>query len=145
MAARGQTLDEHVDLMLECWEKRRKRYVHSIRRLLPSVEVGLERQQVEDLMRSLIILHDVGKASRIYQRYISGEERLEGFRHELVSAHYTYESLLPLDGELTEIDALTVMMHHEPTHDSEHKAGELSELAKRPDSQVTDPRELVAL
>ncbi|MCD6245095.1 MAG: CRISPR-associated endonuclease Cas3'' [Candidatus Korarchaeota archaeon] len=89
-------------------------YVHSIRRLLSSVGIGLERQQVEDLMRALIILHDVGKASRIYQRYISGEERLEGFRHELVSAHYTYESLLPLDGELAEIGALTVMMHHEP-------------------------------
>ena len=87
MAAQGQTLDEHVDLMLECWERRGRRYIHSIKRLLSSVGIELERQRLEDLMRAVIILHDVGKASRIYQRYISGEERLEGFRHELVSAH----------------------------------------------------------
>ncbi len=129
MAARGQTLDEHIDLMLECWERRKGRYIHSIKRLLSSLGIEMELRQIEDLMKLLIILHDVGKASGIYQRYLSGGERLEGFRHELVSAHYTYDSLLPSGRELSEIGALTVMMHHEPILMSQSLRLERSELS----------------
>ncbi|AEC52732.1 hypothetical protein PNA2_1817 [Pyrococcus sp. NA2] len=112
----GQTLKEHVEEMLSAWDMVKSKYILSIIRVMRAVGIELKEKDADRFMRALIILHDIGKCSRIYQNYLEGKEELGGFRHELVSAYYTYEILKrTFESEtLAFIGALVVMMHHEP-------------------------------
>ncbi|HIP75139.1 MAG TPA: CRISPR-associated endonuclease Cas3'' [Thermococcus paralvinellae] len=115
LAFQGQSLDEHVAKMLKEWERIKKRYLKTIQRSLKSLNVKLSEEQVDEFVKTLIKLHDIGKASRIYQRHIKKGEKLEGFRHELVSAYYTYPILKEKFNEkVAFVGSLVVMLHHEP-------------------------------
>ena len=115
-AFKGQTLNDHVNKMLEYWDKIKYRYLYTIVRVLKAYGIELSHKDVDEFMRILIKLHDVGKASKLYQNYIDGKRKLNGFRHELVSAYYTYHILKKLKNneKLAFVGALTVMLHHEP-------------------------------
>ena len=114
-AFRGQTLEEHVDEMLSTWEKVRDKYIPSIIRAMKAVGIELSKEEADRFMKILIILHDIGKCSKVYQRHLESGEPLRGFRHELVSAYYAYEVLREISGEdMAFIGSLVVMMHHEP-------------------------------
>lgn len=115
-AFKGQTLNDHVNKMLEYWDKIKYRYLYTIVRVLKAYGIELSHKDVDEFMRILIKLHDVGKASKLYQNYIDGKRELNGFRHELVSAYYTYHILKKLKNneKLAFVGALTVMLHHEP-------------------------------
>ena len=114
-AFRGQTLEEHVEAMLSAWESVKRKYIPSIIRAMRAVRIELSEEEADRFMKALIILHDIGKCSDIYQRHLENDEPLRGFRHELVSAYYAYEILKDAFNEDTAfIGALVVMMHHEP-------------------------------
>jgi len=116
-AFKGQTLDDHVNKMLEYWDKIKHRYLHTIVRVLKACSIELSHKDADEFVKILIKLHDIGKASNLYQDYIKGKRKLNGFRHELVSAYYTYYTLLKKlknNEKLAFIGALTVMLHHEP-------------------------------
>ncbi len=114
-AFRGQTLEEHVEEMLSAWERVRAKYIPSIIRAMKAMEIELNEENADRFVKALIILHDIGKCSEIYQRHLENDEPLRGFRHELVSAYYAHEILKNLfDGNTAFIGALVVMMHHEP-------------------------------
>jgi len=115
-AFNGKTLDNHVNKMLEYWDKIKYRYLHTITRVLKAYGIELGYKDADEFMEILIKLHDVGKASKLYQDYIDGKRKLNGFRHELVSAYYTYHILKKLKNneKLAFVGALTVMLHHEP-------------------------------
>ncbi len=115
-AFKGQTLDDHVNKMLEYWDKIKYRYLHTIVRVLKAYGIELGYKDADEFMEILIKLHDVGKASKLYQDYIDGKRKLNGFRHELVSAYYTYYILKKLKNneKLAFVGALVVMLHHEP-------------------------------
>lgn len=115
-AFKGQTIDDHVNKMLEYWNKIKYRYLHTIIRVLKAYGVELSHKDADEFMKILIKLHDIGKASKLYQDYIDGKRKLNGFRHELVSAYYTYHILKKLKNneKLAFVGALIVMLHHEP-------------------------------
>ncbi len=115
-AFKGQPLDCHVNKMLEYWDKIKYRYLHTVTRVLKAYGIELSHKDADEFMKILIKLHDVGKASKIYQDYIDGKRKLSGFRHELVSAYYAYHILKKFKNneKLAFIGALTVMLHHEP-------------------------------
>ncbi len=117
LAFKNQSLIDHVNYMIEYWEKIKYRYLKTIKRVLEALNIKLDIEKVDEFMKILIKLHDIGKASKIYQRaIINDQEKLKGFRHELVSAYYAYHILLKKfeDRNLAFIGALTVMLHHEP-------------------------------
>ena len=117
LASKNQSLIDHVNDMIEYWKKIKHRYLKTIERALEALKIKLDTEKVDELMELLIKLHDIGKASKIYQRaIINDQEKLMGFRHELVSAYYAYHILLKKfeDKNLAFIGALTVMLHHEP-------------------------------
>ncbi|WP_456472600.1 CRISPR-associated endonuclease Cas3'' [Methanocaldococcus sp.] len=117
LAFKGQSLIDHINDMIKYWEKIKYRYLKTMKRILEAWNVKLDIEELDEFMKILIKLHDIGKASKIYQRaIINDQEKLQGFRHELISAYYTYHILLKKfkDKNLAFIGALTVMLHHEP-------------------------------
>ncbi|AAL80763.1 CRISPR-associated endonuclease Cas3'' [Pyrococcus furiosus DSM 3638] len=115
-AFQGQTLREHIEAMLAAWEIVKNKYIPSIIRVMKTVGVKFTEEDADKFMKTLIILHDVGKCSEVYQKHLSNNEPLRGFRHELVSAYYAYNILKDMfkDETIAFIGALVVMMHHEP-------------------------------
>ena len=115
LAFQGQTLGKHVEVMLKAWESVKEKYIPSIIRAMRAYGVELNREDVDRLMKALIILHDSGKGVRLYQDYLAGKAKLSGFRHELVSAYYALK-ILPriFDEKIAFIGSLVVMLHHEP-------------------------------
>lgn len=121
-AYKGQTLQEHVNEMLKYWEEIKVRYIETIKRSLSSLDILLSEEEIDRLMKILIISHDVGKATKFYQEEkIEKNESIKGFRHELVSSYVTYEIIkheFNLSNDKKEllalISALAIMLHHEP-------------------------------
>lgn len=113
-AYKGQTMEEHVELMIKAWERAKRKYVPSIERVMRSESIDMDHSDADKLMKSLIILHDTGKGAKIYQENIE-TEKFYGYRHELLSAFYTKEILNQLfDRKTAFLGALVVMIHHEP-------------------------------
>ena len=69
-AFKNQSLDEHVKEMLEYWKDIKPRYLHTIIRALNANHVKLSPKEVDEFMKLLVKLHDIGKASEVYQRHI---------------------------------------------------------------------------
>ncbi|ASJ08819.1 CRISPR-associated protein [Thermococcus siculi] len=114
-AFRGQTLRQHVDAMLSAWESVKSKYIPSIIRAMRAVGIEFTEEDANRFMKAIIILHDTGKCSDVYQRHLKTGESLKGFRHELVSAYYAHGILKEIfNEEVAFIGALVVMMHHEP-------------------------------
>ena len=115
-AFKNQSLDEHIRGMLDYWEKIKHRYVTTIIRALNAYSLELSPEEADEFMKLLIKLHDIGKASKIYQKHILEDRSLKGFRHEVVSAYYAYRFIKKRwkNEKLAFIGALTIMLHHEP-------------------------------
>lgn len=115
-AFKNQTLDDHVRGMLDYWEKIKHRYLNCIIRALKAYSLELSPEEADEFMKMLIRLHDIGKASKIYQKHILEGESLRGFRHEFVSSYYSYKLIKKRwnNEKLAFIGALTIMLHHEP-------------------------------
>ena len=105
-----ELMEDHVRGMLERWKSKYRRvYERSLRRL-----VG---ERADEAVRCAIILHDVGKLARFYQKYLrkrlSGEKAsLRGYRHEVASAAIAGLHLRGVEwGDLV---AAAVLLSHEP-------------------------------
>lgn len=89
---RMETYEEHIRAMLSEWDKIRRRAISSLIRLY-----GCSSKQIESLVKSIILMHDVGKLTPIYQKYLlkikQGVKGPLKFRHEFVSAVWHYWTL----------------------------------------------------
>ena len=74
-----QTYEEHIQGMLECWEKIGKKYKRTLRRIL-----NLDFERIDFLIKAMIILHDSGKCTEFYQDVITRNEGVERDRHEII-------------------------------------------------------------
>jgi CRISPR-associated endonuclease/helicase Cas3 len=68
-----------------------------------------------------LILHDIGKATVPFQKYIRSEGKMES--HAFISFHFTREicgneTCFRLDGQPAGLEALAVASHHSPLHSS---------------------------
>ena len=105
-----QTYEEHIQEMLECWEKIRGRYHRTLERIL-----NLNAEKINFLVKAMIILHDSGKCTEFYQDVISRNEAVERYRHEIVSSYLAYEVLKGIINEpYLSIISATILLHHEP-------------------------------
>ncbi|MEM2637075.1 MAG: CRISPR-associated endonuclease Cas3'' [Candidatus Korarchaeota archaeon] len=118
LAARGQTMSAHIDAMLEAWDKIKNRYLASVQRLMRAYGIELDNEKTDKFMKSLVILHDIGKGVPKYQEHVNLGTPLGGYRHELISAVYARNILRKLFGEDSDkvafLGALVIMLHHEP-------------------------------
>ncbi|MEM4863335.1 MAG: hypothetical protein QW706_09205 [Candidatus Nezhaarchaeales archaeon] len=101
-----ETLCEHTLRILNVWDKCVARYyLRALTRVLGK-KAGL-------LMDIALLMHDTGKLIYVYT-----EPRYRKFyRHEIVSAYYTYKMLRSLNitnNEYEYIIPLAVLLHHEP-------------------------------
>ena len=114
-AVEVQTYEEHIEDMLKCWEKIRRKYQKTLERILK-----LNAEKIDFLVKAMIILHDSGKCTEFYQDVISRNEAVGRYgvgryRHEIVSAYLAYKLLKSTVNEpyLSVISA-TILLHHEP-------------------------------
>jgi len=100
--------ESHVDNILQLWSNKfRNIYLPSLSRVF-----GLNKEYTNNLVEIAIILHDVGKLFIGYQKSLSREEKIVGYRHEIVSA-----SLVPFvlaSSEGTYLVSGAILLHHEP-------------------------------
>lgn len=106
----SQSYEEHIEDMLKCWEKIRRKYQRTLERIL-----NLNAEKIDLLVKAMIILHDSGKCTEFYQDVISRNEAVRRYRHEIVSAYLAYKLLKNVVEEpyLSVISA-AILLHHEP-------------------------------
>lgn len=94
---------DHVISAIKTWEELRPFYEQTLSRVL-----GISRDSVNNILRTAIILHDIGKLTRSYV----GRARI--FRHEIFSAYAVTRVLEGLEPDTRAVAAGAVLMHHEP-------------------------------
>lgn len=105
-----QTYEEHVQEMLKCWKILRDKYQKSLQRIL-----RLSVEEVDTLVKAIIILHDSGKCTEFYQDAIKQNKPIMRYRHEVVSAYLAYEVLKNrIDEPFLSVASATILLHHEP-------------------------------
>jgi len=60
LAFENQSLIDHVNDMIEYWEKIKYRYIKTIKRALEAWNIKLDIEKVDEFMKILIKLHDIG-------------------------------------------------------------------------------------
>ena len=108
----GEPMEKHLEAMLELWEgKYRRFYERPLQRLL-RLEVG----DADRIVKAAVILHDVGKLTERYQRYLEAKARGEsarlGYRHEMLSAAVAF--LTFASSPWRPLLSAAVLLHHEP-------------------------------
>ena len=106
----AQSYERHIENMIKCWEKIKGKYQKTFERILK-----LNAENIDFLVKAMIILHDSGKCTVFYQDAISRGDTIGRYRHEIVSAYLTYKLLKSVVEEpyLSVISA-TILLHHEP-------------------------------
>lgn len=109
-SAEAQSYEMHIGNMIECWEKIKRKYQKTFERILK-----LNAENIDFLVKAMIVLHDSGKCTVFYQDAISRDETIGRYRHEIISAYLTYKLLKNVVEEpyLSVISA-TILLHHEP-------------------------------
>jgi len=101
-------MEEHVGSMLVLWKDKYKGlYLAPVCRVL-----DLSAKEADELIRSMLITHDLGKLVRHYQDHLEKGTGLRGYRHEILSAALTSMAFSKRPWR-TYLSA-TVMLHHEP-------------------------------
>ncbi|RLF05129.1 MAG: hypothetical protein DRK00_05165 [Thermoprotei archaeon] len=82
----GELIEDHVGEMLKLWSQVYcELYTAPLKRLFRELEFG----EVDRVVKCILIMHDVGKLTGIYQSYLKGGGALRGYRHEVVSSAIT--------------------------------------------------------
>lgn len=109
-ATEVQSYEGHIENMLKCWEKIRRKYQKTLERILK-----LNTEKIDFLIKAMIILHDSGKCTEFYQDAISQNEAVGRYRHEIVSAYLAYELLKNMVEEpYLSVVSAAILLHHEP-------------------------------
>ncbi len=74
--------------------------------------IGVSRNELISRLFATVWLHDIGKASRDFQRRIHQKERVKGIGHPLLSVPYALAAAPPIGG--ISYEAIAVMSHHTP-------------------------------
>jgi len=109
-ATEVQSYEGHIENMIKCWEKIRRKYQKTLERILK-----LNVEKINFLVKAMIILHDSGKCTVFYQDAINRNEAIGRYRHEIVSAYLAYKLLKNVVEEphLSVLSA-AILLHHEP-------------------------------
>lgn len=101
----------HVLKVIEIWDSIKKCYLSQLRRIISRCLYGniTNRNEIDDLVKVMLILHDYGKAAEEYYR---PDERFRYF-HETLSAAIVFKVLENYDELVASIIASTVLLHHE--------------------------------
>ena len=109
-ATEVQSYEEHIENMVKCWEKIRRKYKKTLERILK-----LNAEKIDFLVKAIIILHDSGKCTVFYQDEINRNKSIGRYRHEIVSAYLAYELLKNLVEEpYLSLVSATILLLHEP-------------------------------
>lgn len=129
----GQVIEEpfakHALLSIKYWSYLKDRVLNALSRVLD--------KPIEDVRSSVslaILLHDVGKLTTAYQRYLNekkmGAKIMIGFDHEVASIPVllTYMKQMNMDDYLSQIVAGAVLFHHEALrqHEQRKKVNQLT-------------------
>ncbi len=105
----AQSMTDHVRLMLKAMKEILPRYENRIKKV-----TGLDPEKI---LKTAIVLHDLGKLTRVYHDNNTGKGKIPFYRHELVSAAVSLQ-MLESSGHYTPDEArtisLTTLHHHEP-------------------------------
>ncbi|MEM4291994.1 MAG: hypothetical protein QXR50_04680, partial [Archaeoglobaceae archaeon] len=106
---------QHIELLLDNWINRLEpKYLPSILRVCKKVDPSIDQDTLKGLINSMLIFHDVGKLTDIYE----AGKGVGDFRHEFTSA-YVYHLCLQgilnkVNYELKTAAVGAVLLHHEP-------------------------------
>ena len=111
-----ETLEEHIENVLKFllkfikWEKKEIEKISEI--------TGLHRTEIQGRLFATAYLHDIGKASYSFQRFIRKEQSTR-FPHALLGLPFIISAVKPLSVKRTIIypEAISVMSHHTPFYD----------------------------
>jgi len=125
-AFEGQSLESHVDGMLKLVERLPKNYYLAAVTRFKAYRMNVSTGDVKELIRTLIVMHDFGKAYSKYQDYfvngckcIRGEGECSFYGHETLSA-YAMHGLFRGEHSLRTLVTLAVIRHHEAARDLLH-------------------------
>ncbi|ADC66004.1 CRISPR-associated HD domain protein [Ferroglobus placidus DSM 10642] len=106
--SKRQTYEEHVNGMIECWNKYlKKKYAKSLTRVL-----RVNSSLLDEIVKFTLILHDAGKCTLYYQQNITSPKR---YRHEIVSAYLAYRlSEDVFEKRIRHVISGSIFIHHEP-------------------------------
>jgi len=119
---RDECYIQHIHECLNEWNNIYLKYLNALSRI-----VKAEKEDVNVIVKTSLLLHDAGKLAKIYQRKVMSEvlnfdegettskNVLKGFKHEVLGSIYTFKVLrdLKLDKEIPYIASWAVLLHHE--------------------------------
>jgi CRISPR-associated endonuclease Cas3-HD len=122
LSYRDECYIQHIRECLNEWNNIRLKYLNALSRIMKA-----EREDVNVVVKTSLLLHDAGKLAKIYQRKVMSEmfnfdegetmskNMLKGFKHEVLGSIYTFKVLrdLKLDKEIPYIAGWAVLLHHE--------------------------------
>lgn len=111
-----ETLEEHIENVLKFLIKFIKWKKKEIKKI--SELTGLHRTEIQGRLFATAYLHDIGKSSNSFQRFIRKEQSTR-FPHALLGLPFIMSAVDPLSVEDTTIypEAISVMSHHTPFYD----------------------------
>ena len=139
-AFEGQSLESHVAGMLTLVELLPKNYYLAAVARFKAYHININAEDIKELIRTLIVFHDFGKAYSKYQnsfadgcKCIRGEGECNFYGHETLSA-YAVHSLFRGEHSLRTIVTLAVIRHHEAARDlllNPFRSGDQYEIAQQ--------------
>jgi CRISPR-associated endonuclease Cas3-HD len=122
-AFEGQSLESHVAGMLKLVERLPRNYYLAAVARFKAYHICISADDAKELVRTLIVMHDFGKAYSKYQnsfddgcKCIRGEGKCNFYGHETLSAYATH-SLFRGVQSLKTLVTLAVIRHHEAARD----------------------------
>ncbi len=111
-----ETLEEHIENVLKFLRKFIKWKKKEIKKI--SEITGLHRTEIQGRLFATAYLHDIGKASNSFQKFIRKEQSTR-FPHALLGLPFIMSAVKPLSVEDTIIypEAISIMSHHTPFYD----------------------------
>jgi len=118
-AFEGQSLIEHTENTLKR-ALRMKESFETMSKRFKALDLDINAENVEKLIKAACILHDLGKAADEYQEYFddvcSCKNKSSFYLHEVPSAYYAYKQLKSIEGYELNFDtkrllALAILFH----------------------------------
>ncbi|MEO0180558.1 MAG: CRISPR-associated endonuclease Cas3'' [candidate division WOR-3 bacterium] len=114
LSAPSETLVQHLDRVLGKWDKIKSRFSYTLPRLF-----GTPWEEIEEAINRMFLLHDLGKATEKWQKFITAQkeerdnetERKSGAPHAQLGGAYLWWASDPKD-DLVMASAFAIAIHH---------------------------------
>jgi len=115
LSAPGEPFTQHLDRVVDEWERVSSRFQAT----LPRLFAGTSWDEIEEAIRRMLLLHDLGKATDKWQKFISEQkdepdnetERKKGAPHAQLGGAYLWWAYDPKD-DLVMASAFAIAIHH---------------------------------